>query len=476
MNGPIRKVSIFVALLMAALLVNLTYGAVVRQDPLVENPLNRRVRDAEFSRDRGAILVGNDAVASSEPSGNSSVPYVRTYTEGDIYAPVTGWFTRIHGVSGLEAEYSTELAGTDSGQSVTRLVDILTGRSPSGANLQTTLDADAQRAAIKALGDSRGGAVALDYTTGAVLALASTPSYDPNSLATLDTNAEIKQWNALLEASDEPLKNRVTREVYPPGSTFKLVTAAAAIENGVKPTDTIPSPTSLRLPNSSHSMGNSTNCGGETTTLEHALAVSCNTAFGQLGLDLGPSAMRDMAERFGFNQDQTIDIQAAKSRYPEQADEAQTALSSIGQFEVAASPLQMAQVTATIANDGKMMEPYIVSQVSTRDLQILSSHTPRELSQPISETTAKQLQSMMITTVQEGTGRPARVDGVVVGGKTGTAQSSPDRPNYAWFVGYSEDPQVAIAVFIEDAGVSNDDISGGRLAAPVFRAVLEALR
>lgn len=476
MNGPIRKVSIFVAVLFAALLINLTYTAVARQEPLLENPLNRRVRDAEFSRDRGAILVGNDAVALSEPSGHSSIPYARTYPDGDVFAPVTGWFTRIHGVSGLEQQYSTELAGTHSGQTMSRLVDILTGRSPSGANLHTTIDDDAQRAAMRALGDSRGAVVALDYTSGAILALASTPSYDPNSLATLDTNAEIKQWNQLLESPEEPLKNRASREVYPPGSTFKLITAAAAIENGVQPSDVIPSPASLRLPKSSHSMGNSTNCGGDTTTLEHALAVSCNTAFGQLGIDLGPSVMQDMAERFGFNQKQTIDIQAATSRYPAQADEAQTALSAIGQFEVAASPLQMAQVTGAIANDGSLMQPHLVSEVSTRDLQVIRSHTPKELSRPISEATAKQLQAMMVETVKNGTGRPARVDGVTIGGKTGTAQSSPDRPNYAWFVGYAEDPQVAIAVFIEDAGVANDDISGGRLAAPVFRAVLEALR
>ncbi len=476
MNGPLRKVSIFVALMMAALLVNLTYTSVVRQESLLEHPSNRRVRDAEFSRDRGAILVGNDPIAMSVESGRASVPYQREYPAGELWAPVTGWFTRVHGTSGLERQYTLELAGTASTQAVNRAVDLLTGRKPAGANLQTSLDPAAQKAAMEALGDSKGAVVALNYETGRVLALASTPSYDPNQLATLDTKAAGERWEALLNADDEPLKNRAVREVYPPGSTFKLITAAAAVESGLNPTSEVASPSSLRLPNSSHSMGNSTNCGGETTTLEQALATSCNTAFGKLGLDLGADELQAMAERFGFNTEPTVDIPASASRFPTDIDQAQTALSAIGQFDVAASPLQMAQVVAAIANDGQMMRPTIVDNVLTRDLQILSANSPTEQSRPISEATAKQLQQMMETVVREGTGRPARVDGLTIGGKTGTAQTAPDRPPYAWFVGYAKEPKVAVAVFIEDAGVARDDISGGRLAAPVFRSVVQALK
>lgn len=476
MNGPLRKVSIFVALLMAALLLNLTYMTTFRQEPLLEHGGNRRVRDAEFARDRGAILVENSPIALSEPSGSASVPYMRTYPDGALWAPVTGWFTRYHGTSGLEREYSAELAGTASQQAISRIVDVLTGRTSSGANVSTTLHPGAQAAAMRALGNSRGAAVAIDYETGEVLVVASTPTYDPNALATLDADEEFGAWDALLNGDGEPLKNRGTREVYPPGSTFKIVTAAAAIENGVLPDTVIDSPPSLRLPNSSHSMGNSTNCGGDRIPLEQALSTSCNTAFGQLGIDLGPDVMQDMAERFGFNEEPAIDIQAATSRYPADADAAQTALSAIGQYEVAASPLQMAMVTAAIANDGVMMRPFIVRSVTTRDLQVIDSTSPSEQGRPISEATARMLQEMMVTTVQDGTGRPARIDGVTIGGKTGTAQSSPERPNYAWFVGYAEDPTVAVAVFIEDAGVAPDDISGGRLAAPIFRAVVQALR
>lgn len=476
MNRPLRRVSIFVAAMMAALLINLTFFTTVRQEPLQDHPNNRRVRDAEFSRDRGAILVGNDPIAISEPSGVQHVPFRRTYSDGTQWAPVTGWFTRVHGSSGLEREYSAELSGTASAQSVNRIMDVLTGRKPSGANLQTTLHPAAQAAAMKALGDAKGAVVALDYETGKVLVLASTPTYDPNQLSSLDTKAAGKRWNELLGADDEPLKNRAVREVYPPGSTFKLITAAAAIEEGIRPDSEISSPASLRLPNSSHSMGNSTNCGGETTTLEHALATSCNTAFGQLGLNVGADKLKKKAEAFGFNAEQQIDIQAATSRFPNDPDQAQTALSAIGQFDVAASPLQMAQVVGAIANNGRMMRPTIVEQVLTRDLQVLTTNSPKEIGRPVSEATAKQLQQMMETVVREGTGRSARIDSLTIGGKTGTAQSAPDRPPYAWFVGYAKDPKVAVAVFIEDAGVARDDISGGRLAAPIFRAVVEALR
>ena len=476
MNGPLRKVSIFVACMMAALLINLTVLVTVRQPGLLDHPLNRRVRDAEFARDRGAILVGNDPIAESEPTGHAVVPYQRSFANGPLWAPVTGWFTRIHGASGLELSYARDLAGTASEQTFNRFIDMVTGKTPTGANISTTLNPDAQRAAMKGLGDSRGAVVALNYETGEILALASTPSYDPNELSGLKTGEVSERWQQLLNAEDEPLKNRAVREIYPPGSTFKLVTAAAALEHGISPDTEIPSPSSLRLPGTNHSLGNSTNCGGETTTLENALATSCNTAFGQLGLDLGADTMKDMAERFGFNQDSQIDIQAARSKYPTDADKAQTALSAIGQFDVASSPLQMAQVVAAIANDGKMMKPYLVKDVVTRDLQVLSSTKPTEQSTPISEATAKQLQQMMQSVVREGTGRSARIDGVTLGGKTGTAQTSKERAPYAWFVGYAEDPKVAVAVFIEDAGVARDDISGGRLAAPIFRSVVQALR
>ncbi|MDO5678204.1 MAG: penicillin-binding protein 2 [Propionibacteriaceae bacterium] len=475
MNGPIRKVATFVAVLLAALLVNLTWISVVRTESLNEDSRNRRVRDAEFSRNRGTILVGNTPIAQSvERAGR--FPFVRTYPEPEIWSTVTGWYSYDYARSGLELSYNQQLAGTSSLQAASRAIDILSGRQGRGANLSTTLNASAQAAAVRALGKQRGAVVAMNYATGEVLAMVSTPTYDPNRLATVDLAAEREAWTELLNAKDEPLKNRAVREVYPPGSTFKLVTAAAALEDGMVPSTELDAPASLRLPNSSRSMGNSTNCGGTRVSLEQAMKTSCNTAFGNLGLELGADKMIAMAEKFGFNQDQRIDMAAAPSRFPTEIDEAQTALTAIGQFDVAASPLQMVQVVAAIANDGEMMRPYLVSTVTNRDLTVLSAQSPERLNRAISKSTAEHLQQMMIATVEDGTGKPARIDGVVIGGKTGTAQSAPDRPPYAWFVGYAEDPQVAVVAFVENADVDRDDISGGRLAAPIFKAVVEALR
>lgn len=476
MNNTLRKVSVFVALMMAALLINITYISVFRQQEMLEHPGNRRVRDAEFAQNRGAIMVGNNPIAASARSDSQRFPFERTYSQGELWAPVTGWFSYDYGRSNLEQSYNEELSGTGARQELTRVFDILSGRTAQGANIATGLVPAAQKAALRALGNQQGAAVAIDYTTGQILALVSTPTYDPNRLSTLDLRSQRTAWADLLDAPGEPLKNRALREVFPPGSTFKLVTAAAALESGMSPSTVLDAPASLPLPNSSHAMGNSTNCGGTKVSLEQALKTSCNTAFGQLGMDLGADSLQSMAEKFGFNADPGIDIPSANSRFPTELDQAQTALSSIGQFDVAASPLQMLMVTAAIANDGVLMRPHVVTEISSSDLRVLSSITPKQMSRPMSASSAVQLQDMMITVVRDGTGRPADVAGMTIGGKTGTAQSAPGRPNYAWFVGFAKDPHVAVVAFVQSTDVESNDISGGRVAAPIFTAVMEALR
>ena len=336
--------------------------------------------------------------------------------------------------------------------------------------------AAAQAAAVNALGDKQGAAIAMNWESGEILALASAPTYDPNRLSTLDLTQAGVDWEELLNATGEPLKNRAVREVFPPGSTFKLVTAAAALESGMLPSTELDAPQSLPLPNSSRSLGNSTDCGGTTVTLQQALITSCNTAFGSLGMELGGEKLRATSEAFGFNSPSRIDLPSATSRFPIELDEAQAALSAIGQYDVAASPLQMLQVTAAIANDGHMMQPHVVRTVTGTDLKVISSTEPHELGTPMTEANAQLLQQMMESVVSEGTGRPAQIDGMTIGGKTGTAESDPDRPPYAWFVGYAKDPKVAVVAFVQSADVERDDISGGRVAAPIFTAVLEALR
>ena len=476
MNRPIRRVA-FVAMVMFALLLgNITFNTLVRSDALAANPLNRRVRDAEFARDRGAILaVGKTEMATSKPT-NDRFKYQRTYPDGQLYAPITGFFSYDQGSSGLESTYTQQLAGTSDSLFVRRLVDSVTGKPPEGASVQTTIEPAVQRAAFQALGNQKGAVVALNPKTGAILAMVTSPTYDPNAIASHDVDAARKAYTGLLADPDRPLSNRAAREIYPPGSTFKLVTAAAALENGMEPDTKVAAPSPLRLPGTTTDLPNSTNCGGTQITLTQALRVSCNTAFANVGLQLGQDKLKAQADKFGFNQRHLSDLGGVASVFPDNMNSAQLALASIGQFDVAASPLQMAMVSAGIANDGVVMDPYIVSMVQAPDLKPLQTTKPTVLSRAMTADNARKLQQMMITVVNSGTGSNAKIPGVEVGGKTGTAQSDPKRKPFAWFTSFApaNDPTVAVAVIIEDADIPRNDIAGGRLAAPIAKQVMEA--
>ncbi|GAB2494929.1 penicillin-binding transpeptidase domain-containing protein [Luteococcus sediminum] len=475
MNRPIRRLAMVTAVMFLALLLNASYLAVVRDAQLDADPRNRRTRDAEYAMKRGAIMVGDKAIAQSKAS-EGRFKYSRTYSDGPLYAHATGWYSYDFARSGLEQQYNTQLAGTDDSQVFRRAMNTLTGSQPEGASLQTTLDPRAQRAAAEALGKRTGAVVALDWKTGAVKAMVSSPSHDPNSLATTDLASARKAWTKLNADPSRPLTNRATREVYPPGSTFKLVTAAAALESGMTAQSTVSSPASLTLPNTRTKLTNEVDCGGSSSTIDKALQVSCNTAFANLGLQLGDDALRAQAEKFGFDSSLEGDLNPVTSRFPASPDRAQTAMSAIGQFDVAATPVQMAVVAAAIANDGRVMQPYLVEQVRNPDLSTLSGNNGKRLGRAMSADNARQLQQMMVNVVEQGTGQRAAISGVEVGGKTGTAQTSPERPPYAWFVGFSKDPDLAIAVFIEDAGIQRSEIAGGRLGGPVLASVVESMR
>ncbi|WP_026927500.1 peptidoglycan D,D-transpeptidase FtsI family protein [Granulicoccus phenolivorans] len=477
MNGPLRRLAVFVMVLFALLLINSSYTIVVRQNDLNAHPQNRRARDDEFSRDRGPILVGQEQVATTEPS-QDQYRYQRVYPDAKMYAPITGYYSYDFGRSGLEYSQNSQLSGTDDSQFVRRMLDIVTGEKPAGATVETTINPDLQQAAYQAMGNRKGAVVALDPKTGAVLAMVSTPSYDPNDLASHDRQKATQAWSELNADSGSPLSNRAVREVYPPGSVFKLVTAAAALENGHPVDQPVDAPETLRLPGSQTYLGNQLDCGGTKITIEQAMKVSCNTAFANLGLEVGSDKLRAQAEKFGFGSRPLPELSGVASRFPASPNEAQTALSAIGQYEVAASPLQMAMVTAAIANGGDVYEPYVVSKVRAADLSTISTARPQSRGRAVSPSTAQALQKMMVATAEGGTATPARISGRTVGGKTGTAQTSPERPPYAWFTSYAlndkGDPAIAVTVFVEDADVARDDISGGRLAAPVAKAVMEA--
>ncbi len=477
MNGPIRRVSVVVMVMFLALMVNASSSYVFRTQSLHNDPANRRVRDAEFGTDRGDILVGNTPIVTSSPV-QDRFGFQRSYDQGQLYAAVTGYYSFLYGGSGLERHYSSQLAGTSDVQFLQNLVAAATGKRQQGASLETTLDARAQRAAAEALGNRPGAVVALDWSTGAVLALVTSPTYDPNALASHDLNATQQAWTQLNEDPGKPLTNRAAREIYPPGSTFKLVVSAAALESGMTPDTMVASPATLRLPNSTFEMRY--NCGGEEISLRQALQVSCNTAYALIGQQLGDDKLREQAQKFGFGAAQLPELGGVASRFPENPDPAQTMLSSIGGFDVAATPLQMAMVAAGIANDGVVMTPHLVSRIRGADLNVISTTQPRPLSTAMSSTNARALQDMMVSVVENGTGRRAQIPGVRVGGKTGTALTSSGggggRTPYAWFVAYAAEPKIAVAAFVQDAGVDGSDITGGRYAAPIAQAVIEAVR
>jgi peptidoglycan glycosyltransferase len=491
MNRPIRNLAIGCMVLFLALLLNATYLQFVRADDLTSlsaHPDNRRVLDADFSRPRGAIVVKGKAVAESVKS-HDEYKFQRRYPQGREYAQVTGFFSRDWGVGGVEAVENSILSGDDSKLFVRRVIDLAGNQAPEGGSVSLTLNPKAQKAAydgMRALGNNVSGAVvALEPNTGKVLAMVSSPSYDPNRLASHDFSAVSKAHAALLANDLQPLNNRAIETVLPPGSTFKLVTAAAALESGKYQPDTmVPGGARLPLPGSTVSLPNENGraCGAGKITLTRALEVSCNVAFGSVGLDLGADALRTQAEKFGFGARYFRDLddsltRQAESRFPSDPDKAQTALSAIGQFDVAASPLQMAMVAAGIADNGTVMKPYLVDEIRSSDLEVVGKTNPEAFGTAVSAATARKLTDMMVAVVDNGTATSAQIPGVRVAGKTGTAQSEKSRPPYAWFVSFApaENPTVAVAVLVQDAGVARDAISGSGLAAPIAKAVMEAV-
>ena len=476
MNRSIRWVAVVCAVMFFSLLAQISFNYVVRYDDLNAHPQNRRVRDAEFANPRGSILVSNTPIAETVES-EGRFARQRVYSDGPMYAPVTGYFSYIFGFSGLEQRFNSQLTGTDDSQFLGNLFDALAGRHPEGATLQTTLDPAAQQAAWNGLAGRKGAVIAMDYTTGAILAYVSSPSFDPNSLASSDIEATQDAWRNYLADADNPLADRATREVYAPGSVFKLVTAAAAFADGMSPETVIDAPAQFQLPNSSHVLTNWGPCGSNgQITIREALVVSCNTAIAKLAIQLGDVKLRKQAEAFGFGTAFKGDLNSAISNFPDTLDEAQLAMSGIGQYDVTATPLQIAALTAAIANSGVQMEPFLVSEIRNPDLSVLERHAPTELRTSLDIGVAEQLRSVMVDVINRGTAVNANISGLTMGGKTGTAQNDPSRPPYAWFTGWSINPNVVVTVFIEDAVDNEDLISGGRNAAPVAKAVFEALR
>ncbi|MQS34079.1 peptidoglycan D,D-transpeptidase FtsI family protein [Streptomyces katsurahamanus] len=483
MNKTIRHTAVFSLLLVLALLVRATWLQAFEAKALAENDRNHRTKIAQYAQPLGDIIVAGSPVTGSAPTAGGDLAYQRTYTDGAMYAAVTGYSSQLYGATQLEGIYSEVLDGTDS--RLKNPAEAITGRQQKPGDVLTTIDPAVQEAGYRALGDTKGAAVAIDPETGAILGMVSTPSYDPTAIAALSDPDAAATWQKLLDDPDKPLVNRALRQPLPPGSTFKLVVAAAALEEGRYDSvdEKTDSPYPYVLPGTTRALPNDIpGAPCENASIRTALRYSCNNVFAELAADLGQDTVRATAERFGFNDEELdVPVRAYASVYPTGMDDAQTALTGIGQFEVTATPLQMAMVSAAIANDGVMESPHMVSEVVDSAGETLESPGDGSSKRIVSSRTAEQLRSAMVTVVEDGgTGSNAQVPGAEVGGKTGTAQHGENNSKtpYAWFTSYAEDAEsgekVAVAVLIEDAGGPRSEVSGNGLAAPVAQRMMAA--
>ena len=473
MNAPLRRVAISVLVLFTLLIVNVNVIQVVRSDELRSDGRNTRVLVEEYDSERGSIVAGGTEIANSVPT-DDALTYLRQYANGPVFAPVTGYYSLVYGNAQMERAADDVLSGEDARLFTRRLADLFTGRDPSGGDVVLTLDPAVQEAAMAGLEGVTGAVVALDPSTGAVLGMASTPTYDPNQLSSHDPAAIRAYADQLGSQQIDPRLNRAINARYSPGSIFKVVVSAAALSSGQYTPDTvIPAPQELVLPGTRTALenfgGSACDPSGRQSLID-ALTISCNTAFAQLGIDLGEDRVREMAEAFGIDgEGMEIPLTVDGSTIGEIQNDAELGVSSIGQQDVQLTPLQAAMIASAVADDGTLMRPYLVDQVRAPDLSVIDQTDPEELSQPVSADVADQLTEMMTSVVENGSGRRAKIPGVTVAGKTGTAENA--GPDHNWFIGFApaDDPQIAVAVFVANGGGTGGDVS-----APIARDVMQA--
>ena len=495
--------------LYGALFVQLNRIQLFGAERLQDHSENTRGLIREFGQERGEILTADGVVVARSVRFSDDIDYRREYPEGDLYAHVVGYQSLNVAATGLERAFNDELAGNTVEQQFRSLSDLFSDRDTT-ADLTLTIRDDVQRVARDALGDRNGSVVALDPRTGAVIAMWSFPSFDPNPVASPDGSEANAAYESLLTAPGDPLLAKAFREVYFPGSTFKLVTGSAGVTSGlVGPADPVFPVTDTYEPIPAGApIGNfgGSSCGGD---LIEVLRVSCNTAFAEMGAEwVGPGLMIDVAESFGFNSTPPFDVpEAAESRFPTAygsrladvdfyrgsadggaelpngdvnvyEDTARLAQASIGQNDVAATPLQMALVAAAIANDGVVMSPHVVAELSGAEGQDYRTTDPAEWRRAVDPFVAEIMRAAMLNVVSNGTARNLAIPGLEVGGKTGTAQLGTEVPrSHAWIVGFAGRPggdaEIAVAVIVE-AQEGADEQTGGRVAAPIAKRVLEA--
>ncbi|WP_318214409.1 penicillin-binding transpeptidase domain-containing protein [Streptomyces sp. SCL15-6] len=482
MTRYIRHAAAFCALLLVALVVNAARVQIAQAPEYDDNPANRRPDIARYQQPRGNILVGGEPVTGSRDTGEH-LRFERTYANGPMYAPITGFASQVYGTTLLEHAEDSLLSGADPMLAPLPLWNDVTGNRNPGGDVVTTINGAAQQAAFEGLGGRKGAVAAIEPSTGRILALASAPSYDPQLLSG-NSSAATRTWERLNGDPDKPMLNRAVRRTYPPGSTFKVVTAAAALDAGLIADLDAPtrSPDPYTLPGTRTRLTNEGE-GCRDASLREAFEWSCNTVFAKLGVDVGVADMAATAEAFGFNDDGLrVPFSVARSTFDTSVDRAQLGLSSIGQYNTRATPLQMAMVAAAVANDGQVRAPYLVERTVRAGGSLVATAGSRPARQAMRPSTARKLKELMTGVVEDGTGANAAIPGATVGGKTGTAQHGVGNSGtpYAWFVSWAQgdqdlEPKVAVAVVVEGTPGGREIISGGGLAAPIARAVMEAV-
>lgn len=485
MNKPLRRVGMAMMVMLVLLLANTTYVQVIKGGSYRDNPHNQRTLLNTYARQRGLIVdAAGNKIAAVKPT-DDRLKYQRTYANGTLYAPITGYFSVKYGQSGIEGAENSVLNGSDDRLFARQLSDLITGRDPSGGNVQLTIDPKVQKAMYDAMTSHgfTGGAVAMDPKTGAILGMVSTPSYDPTPLASHDGDVQTKAWKKYTSDPSKPLLNRAIDNPLPPGSTFKLIDSAAALSSGkYSPDSRLTAANQIPLPNSNKTLENyaGEHCGpsGDTVTMTTALALSCNTAFATLTGKLGKQTILDEAHKFGVGKELHVPTKVTESTLGEIPSKAALYYTGIGQQNVQFTPLQSAMITSTIANGGTRMKPQLLKAILGSDLSTISGFDPEELNHPISGHVADQITQMMKQSEDHmsGSGEYSQYD---IASKTGTAEHGVDSKQnvpYGWYTAFapSDNPKIAVAVVITDGSPYGLNTVGATVAGPIGHAAVQA--
>ena len=499
MERRIRRLGIAIVLLFTLLFGQLAYVQVFAADDIKNHPANfSRQLIAEYNVQRGKIITADGLVlAESVPAPEGSrYRYERRYPQGDLYGYITGYYSRIYGRSALEQSMNSYLSGEAPELAISTFSDLFLGRPKRGANIFVTVDPNLQEVARSALGSNEGAVVAMDPRTGDILALYSTPGFDPSELSS-GTDEDIRAaWKRLNADPEKPLLALSHQELFLPGSSFKILTASAALENGFGPQSTWKNPHRLTLPLTNEELQNfgddHCNGGSSEITLIEAFEESCNVTFAEVGLRLGAERLAAQARAYGLcgtlpperttcdERPIAFELPFQNGRFPEpeyfERNDPLLAFSAIGLDNDLVNPLQMALIASTVANGGVMRQPRIVTEVRDSQGRVAREFAADDVGRAISRESASALTQMMVAVVNEGSGYLAAIPGIQVAGKTGTATNGEGRAPNAWFTAFAPapNPRIAVSVIVLDGGNLGSEATGGQVAAPIVKQLIEA--